>query len=725
MNKARVTIPTERGFQEETQRIAKLWGADAVRDCDGTELPENVAELAEKVYNTYFIVRGDNDWAQAHPNEAHRAFLLSEKTVARESSFSIPVMKGFFREQVSPDWENVSYWEVVDRTTGELHEDWKPCAKSGTVILQNARLYHEYTVSFLARIEWHPVQIYNYLTNGWTCPKQKMYDPAYSATAEYVLDRLNQWCKEHPETNVVRFTTFLYQFMLIYNEDGKEKYVDWFGYGMAASPALMEAFAKEYGYRLRAEDFVDGGCYNNPFRVPSKRFLDYMQFIEKQVSQKVARYTKIVHSYGKEAMMFLGDDWIGAEPYGEYFADMGLDAVVGSVGGGVTVRMLSEIPHVKYREGRLLPYFFSDTFFERNEKNAVAELERNWRTARRAMLRKPLDRIGFGGYLSLAAQFPEFVERTAQVCDEFRSIYNVANGEKAYCGLKAGVLNCWGKKRSWMSHMVAHELWYRQISSYQGVLEALSGLPVDVCFLSFDEILKGGIPEDLDVMINVGDADTSYSGGEYWNNEELLVLVRRWVDEGHGFIGIGEPTAYRKNGGTFALADVFGVDKERGFTLGTDRYNAKAAADHFIMQDAVLPIDYGKGTSDIYALDGAQILDIVFPENAPRLLNSGEIKCAVNDFGKGRAVYFAGLPYSVQNARLLHRALFWVAGKESEFYRAYSSHIDTECSYYPKKKTYAIVNNGTKNCKTDLYNIAGFSRRITVKAGEIKWIKDR
>ena len=133
MNKARVTIPTERGFQEETQRIAKLWGADAVRDCDGTELPENVAELAEKVYNTYFIVRGDNDWAQAHPNEAHRAFLLSEKTVARESSFSIPVMKGFFREQVSPDWENVSYWEVVDRTTGELHEDWKPCAKSGTV----------------------------------------------------------------------------------------------------------------------------------------------------------------------------------------------------------------------------------------------------------------------------------------------------------------------------------------------------------------------------------------------------------------------------------------------------------------------------------------------------------------------------------------------------------------------------------------------------------------
>ena len=34
-------------------------------------------------------------------------------------------------------------------------------------------------------------------------------------------------------------------------------------------------------------------------------------------------------SYGKEAMMFLGDHWIGTEPYGKYFASIGLDAVVG------------------------------------------------------------------------------------------------------------------------------------------------------------------------------------------------------------------------------------------------------------------------------------------------------------------------------------------------------------------------------------------------------------
>ena len=44
--------------------------------------------------------------------------------------------------------------------------------------------------------------------------------------------------------------------------------------------------------------------------------------------------------------------------YGKYFKSIGLDAVVGSVGSGVTLRMISDIEGVKYTEGRLLPYFF-------------------------------------------------------------------------------------------------------------------------------------------------------------------------------------------------------------------------------------------------------------------------------------------------------------------------------------------------------------------------------
>lgn len=86
------------------------------------------------------------------------------------------------------------------------------------------------------------------------------------------------------------------------------------------------------------------------------------------------------------------------------FKTIGLDAVVGSVGNGSTLRLISDIPGVKYTEGRLLPYFFPDTFHEGGDP--VKEARENWVTARRAILRKPIDRIGYGGYLKLACQFP-------------------------------------------------------------------------------------------------------------------------------------------------------------------------------------------------------------------------------------------------------------------------------------------------------------------------------
>lgn len=70
------------------------------------------------------------------------------------------------------------------------------------------------------------------------------------------------------------------------------------------------------------------------------------------------------------------------------FKTIGLDAVVGSVGNGSTLRLISDIPGVKYTEGRLLPYFFPDTFHEGGDP--VKEARENWVTARRAILRKRL-----------------------------------------------------------------------------------------------------------------------------------------------------------------------------------------------------------------------------------------------------------------------------------------------------------------------------------------------
>ena len=46
--KGRVTIPTDMDVVNDTVRLAKKWGADAVRDCDGTEFPIELKDAGLK-----------------------------------------------------------------------------------------------------------------------------------------------------------------------------------------------------------------------------------------------------------------------------------------------------------------------------------------------------------------------------------------------------------------------------------------------------------------------------------------------------------------------------------------------------------------------------------------------------------------------------------------------------------------------------------------------------
>ena len=128
----------------------------------------------------------------------------------------------------------------------------------------------------------------------------------------------------------------------------------------------------------------------------------------------VVRFTTFFYHF----TLVYGTD--AAERYGEHFAATGIDAVVGSVGPGATCRMIADIPHVRYTEGRFLPYFFPDVFHPGGDP--VAEANHSWLEARRAIVRSPLDRIGYGGYLSLAVEHPDFIDCIEQIVAEFRVI---------------------------------------------------------------------------------------------------------------------------------------------------------------------------------------------------------------------------------------------------------------------------------------------------------------
>ena len=713
--RGRVTLPSESGFLEQTQEMMERWGADALRDSDGTKLDDALKKLDAKIYTTYFVARGHNAFAQQHMEECQQLYLMSRRHTATEPELSISFMDGYFAQQVVPDevHDPKRWWEVIDRTQQSVvpADAWEVDFAKQTVTVHGAEPFHEYTVSFLVYAVWDPTQMYNHITNNWgDKPHEIPFDVRHPASGAFAKEYLTQWLKDNPDTDVVRFTTFFYHFTLVFNEQAKEKFVDWFGYGATVSVQALEKFEAEYGYALRPEDIVDNGYYNSPFRVPTKQYLDYQDFIQRFVARKAKELVEIVHAAGREAMMFLGDNWIGTEPYGKYFGEIGLDAVVGSVGGGVSLRLISEIPHVKYTEGRFLPYFFPDTFYEGNDP--VPEAMKNWITARRAIMRKPVDRIGYGGYLSLAYKFPGFVDYIASVADEFRGIYDTVQGKKPYCGLKVAVLNAWGSLRSWQAYMVAHELWYKQCYSYMGVMEALSGMAVDVSFLSFDDVLESGIPEDVDVLINAGDAMTAYSGGERWDDPALAAAVRAWVYRGGGFLGVGEPSAYHKGGRYFQLADVLGVDKELGFTLSTDKYFTQAQEDHFIGRGRETAFDFGESMKNVYALsEETEIAEYA----------NGEVHLAAHRYGKGCGVYMAGLPYSFENTRLLLQALYYAAGRPEEMKRWYAENPGCEVHAYPESGRYAVLNNTAEPQRTLVYDGAGAQEECVLEPGGLIW----
>lgn len=715
LQKGRVTIPTDLDVVPETLELLERWGADAIRDCDGTDYPESLKDLDAKVYSTYYTTRKDNEWAKANPDEVQQCYIMTGFHTAVDSTLSIPLMQGISRElmQVNTRDNPARWWEVIDRTTGEPVPTniWHYDQESGCVLISDVKPYHEYTASFLAYLIWDPVHMYNAVTNDWKdFEHQITFDVRQPKTRKHTMERLRRFIAEHPYVDVLRYTTFFHQFTLVFDELKREKYVDWYGYSASVSPYILEQFEREIGYPFRAEYIIDQGYYNNQYRVPSKEFSDFMAFQRKEVAALAREMVNITHELGKEAMMFLGDHWIGTEPFMPEFATIGVDSVVGSVGNGSTLRLISDIPGVKYTEGRLLPYFFPDTFHPGGDP--VREAKENWVTARRAILRKPIDRIGYGGYLKLACEFPEFLDYIENVCNEFRQLYDNVKGCTPYTVKTVAVLNCWGKLRSWGCHMVHHALYQKQNYSYAGVIEALSGAPFDVRFISFYDIKKNpDLLNEIDVLLTVGDGDTAHTGGSLWEDPDISSVVRGFVIRGGGLIGVGEPSGHQYQGRYLQLASVLGVDKETGFTLNYDKYNWDEHPDHFILEDCADTVNFGEGKKSVYALPESEIL----------VQRDKEVQMAVNHCGKGRAVYISGLPYSFENSRVLYRSILWSAHSEQELFRWYSNNYNVEVHAFVKNGKFCVVNNTYQPQSTTVYKGDGSSFAISLNANEIRW----
>lgn len=706
MNFGRVTVPAETGLEDETASIMKRWGADAVRNSDGTKLSAGIKELDATIYSTLCLIRADQDYAYAHKQFVHHRVLMSRpKVTDTTGDLTIRLLDGFFKRQFEVDFEDdpKAWWEVINRTTGTAvpSEKWTMDSSAGTVTIETPSPGHSYTVNFFVRQIWEPTSMYNHLTNNWTCRESMGIDPRYPEAGAHLLQWLEKWLSDNPDTDVVRLTSLFYHFTVTGGENGDPCHTDWYGYHDAVSPYALNLFEKEYGYRPKLEDFIDGGSYSGIQCMPTRSTYDWMEFVQRFVREYARQINDMIHAAGKTAMLFFGDHWIGSEPYIPGFNEMNFDAIVGSVACGEELRRIADIPGDITKEIRLHPYLFPDAFDGKND--TALNAQNVWVHARRALLRNPsIDRIGYGGYLSLAVHDEPFISTVETICNEFREIVTTVGDTRPHTVLRVGILNTWGKSRSWMTG----SRWYEKFNG-KGLPEALAGMPMAVDFINFDDI-KNGALNSIDVLINEGKAGTTWSGGSNWADTEVQQKIKTWVNCGGGILGIGEPSAHENSGQVFQLATLFGVDKENGQTLNTTPANNLSVDNPFFVEMRVEAVES-------HVFPNSENVNVLAEHN-------GHVLFSTNKFGKGRAVYLARFNYGPDQVHSLHRVLLWLAGKEADYKKHYSDNPNVETAFFDNNTEGFAVNNTPQPQNASVYDQTGMEYKITLEPFELKKI---
>lgn len=695
MQKGSFTLPGEAGYEKLTLELAEKWGADVIRDSDGTKLSDEITNAGYGIYSTICIIRDHNEWAKKNPDKLQQTFLCTEPRIAVSDTISIDLLEDFFTEQfkVNSSERAMKYWEVYDRTTGLPVENskWSYDEKTGTVTVCGITPWHKYTVSFLAYRIWEEISMYNHTTNNWDKEHLMQIDPIWPETKAYLSDWLEKWCVSHPTTTVVRFTSMFYNFVWIWgkSERCRNKYSDWASYDFTVSDLALDEFEKQYGYRIKAEDFINGGKLHVTHVPGNKVKSDWMEFVNKNVISFGKELIDIVHKYGKKAYVFYDDSWVGIEPYKKNFKEFGFDGIIKCVFSGFEVRLCAGV-EADTHELRLHPYLFPvglgglPTFKEGG--NPTRDAAEYWVNVRRALLRVKIDRIGLGGYLHLVEGFPDFVDYIEKISDEFRTLKDLHSaGSPRVMKKRTAVLHSWGSIRSWSLSGHFHETFMHDLIH---VNEALSGLPTDVSFINFEDI-KNGALDNYDIVINAGVKGSAWSGGDGWNDSEVVSLLTKWVYNGGTFIGVNEPSATDKGDSVFKMSHVLGVDEDiidrcchGKWTYELSENDRKALMPDGSFVNLKAKVHLTDGNAKVLAeKDGFP----VFTENT---------------FGKGKAFYLSSFEKGNGNNRMLLNILLSGAPEEDRKY--ITDNPATECAYYPGSGTIVVINNTEKEQKCSI-----------------------
>ncbi|MCR5214045.1 MAG: 1,3-beta-galactosyl-N-acetylhexosamine phosphorylase [Eubacterium sp.] len=707
------TLPGEAGYEKLTLELAEKWGADVIRDSDGTQLSKEILDAGYDIYSTVCIIRDHNEWLEKNPDKYQQSFLMSYPVMAEAAEVKIDIIDGFYKEQflINASDDSIRYWEVFDRTQDEKVDDsnWSYDKKTGIVTVKNVKPFHYYTVNFLVYRIWEEISMYNHVTNNWDKEHLAPLDPRSEEAQAYLIDWLHNWCKDHESTNVVRFTSLFYNFVWIWGNDDRNRnlYTDWGSYDFTVSPLALDEFAKKYGYSLTSEDFINKGKLHVTHMPPTKKMKDYYEFTQRFVCDFGKKLVDIVHSYGKKAYVFYDDSWVGLEPYGPYFKEYGFDGLIKCVFSGYESRLCAGVD-VPVHELRLHPYLFPvglgglPTFSEGG--NPKKDTQDYWVRVRRALVRAKIDRLGLGGYLHLTQDYPDFIDYVAELLDEFRMIKKLQEDDVLYTiPVKVAVLHAWGSYRSWTLSGHFHETWMHTLIH---INESLSGFPMNVDFISFEDIRDKGL-DGYDVVINAGKAGSAWSGGENWDDSQIVTAIQKWVYEGGVFLGVGESSAWGDGQTYLKLGHVFGLDIDTGAKVCHGRYTFNI--DEELNQKLIPEGVTIKKRDNVYLTN----------KDANVILEEGGIpKIVINPYGSGYGVYISEYEKTFPNMRMLFNIILYCSGYDT--YDSFvADNIGVECAFFKKAQILLVINNTDQDVTTDI-KVFERTKNVTLKPYEMK-----
>jgi len=681
-----VRISMSWGSEPELARDAFPWaerlGANELICSQRFARPEIIKAWKEAGYKT--VILGGlpihfHDRLQEHPEERQYGYWTNDPVKATQDTLKMEIESPSWRdERISVYYPIEKHWMVLDVTAGKPvpADRWEYDPKTKTVTISRATVGHLYRVYYMVE------------TGG-------IGDPLYEPFAEASLKALDEFVSQY---DGILDTYWFDELAFAYPGPVPQGVWDWESYTLTARPERQREFTAETGIA-----FDPRWMAAPPKRIdvpPAREYLRWMEWIQAKVKRWMKRATDIVHKHKMRAWLYWGDCHVGIEPYNGSLSAGGVDEFDRPSADGCTIRALVDVPEKIFRRFRV-DWLFWYSFTRENFPQLFFS---HWKGAKRGMLMKPINGIYWMTfYRALSngdkAIAEDSVETIAEINDEFRYIAeNLADVPAFTHDINLYVLNCWGKTYSWRP-------WR---SPY---LISISDITVRVRFISFEDVEKGGIPDDADIILNYGHAGSAWSGGYFWESEAVGKAVRDFIKNGGGFIGIQAPSYCEKPQPRWVLGDLFGLTAEgtahyepaslpqsvlagdaiEGGDVPTAMFRTKAGARHWMARNCPAAVE---GITDAVtvsvAADDVQILYATVKSE-----NTLVPAVTARKAGDGRVVYFSGYSADYSFYRLLRRAIFWTAHREDAADALCVDGAEDVFIYaYPARGIIAVLNNG-------------------------------